>query len=221
MTWLYADDSKIMCAIHKEDSQLSLQADIDKLVDWTRTWEMFFNVKKCKIMHFGKNNVCQAYTMEDVTTGESLVLETTTEERDLGIHISNKLKWETQCIAASSKANRALGLLKNMFTYLNIDLMRKLYCCYVRPLIEFASPAGSPYFKKGLLENVQRRVTRIPFETKGLCYHERLKLFGLQTLEERRTRGDCIQQYKIVKKLENVNWQADNASKSINTDGTS
>ena len=70
-----------------------------------------------------------------------------------------------------------------------------------------------------IFENVQRRATRFPFETKRLSYHELLKFFGLQTLEERRTRGDYIQQYKIVKKFEKVNWQADNASKSINTNG--
>ena len=46
---LYADDSKIMCAIYKEDdSHLSLQADIDKLVDWTKTWEMFTILKNLR-----------------------------------------------------------------------------------------------------------------------------------------------------------------------------
>ena len=172
-------------------------------------------------MHFGKNNACQAYTMEDVCTGQTLTLETSSEERDLGILVSNKLKWESQCIAASSKANRALGLLKNTFSYLNVDLMRKLYCCYVRPLMEFASPVWNPYFKKDIdfLERVQRRATRVPFETKGLTYHERLKLFSLQTLEERRIRGDCIQQYKIVNDIEKVNWMLENTSKSIKMDG--
>ena len=55
--------------------------------------------------------------------------------------------------------------LKNTFSCLNVDLMRKLYCCYVRPLMEFALPIWSPYFKKDidLLERVQRRATRVPF----------------------------------------------------------
>jgi len=37
------------------------------------------------------------------------------EEKDLGVHISNDLKWEKQCSQAVAKANKALGLTKRNF----------------------------------------------------------------------------------------------------------
>ncbi len=44
----------------KDASDLELlQGDIDELVEWSNDWQMLFNEKKCKIMHFEKrkNNV--------------------------------------------------------------------------------------------------------------------------------------------------------------------
>jgi len=54
------------------------------------------------------------------------------------------------------------------------------------------------------LEKVQRRATKIIAGFEHLTYEERLKKCGLQTLEDRRKRGDLIETFKIVKKLDNV-----------------
>jgi len=39
-------------------------------------------------------------------------LEHVTEEKDLGVIISEDLKWEKQCSSAMSKANRILEIIK-------------------------------------------------------------------------------------------------------------
>ena len=39
-------------------------------------------------------------------------LESVNEEKDLGVIISEDLKWEKQCSAAVSKANKILGMIK-------------------------------------------------------------------------------------------------------------
>ena len=39
-------------------------------------------------------------------------LESVNEEKDLGIIVSDDLKWEKHCSAAVSKANRILGMIK-------------------------------------------------------------------------------------------------------------
>ena len=72
----------------------------------------------------------------------------------------------------------------------------------------------NPYLVKDikLLENVQRRATRLIMGLRGLSYEERLKKCNLFSLNRRRLRGDMIQVFKILKgidkiKLENLGWE--------------
>ena len=52
-------------------------------------------------------------TTEYVTDGS--ILESVNEEKDLGVIISEDLKWDKQCSAAVSKANKILGMIKRSF----------------------------------------------------------------------------------------------------------
>jgi hypothetical protein len=82
----------------------------------------------------------------------------------------------------------------------------RLYTQYVRPHLEFAFPAWSPWSlsDKECLERVQRRGIRMVSGISGNSYEERLKELGLTTLKERRHRLDMIQTYKIVRGHEKV-----------------
>ena len=51
---LYADDSKLIGAIKKEEDVLNIQKDIDNMQNWANTWQMSFNYETCKVIHFGK-----------------------------------------------------------------------------------------------------------------------------------------------------------------------
>ena len=55
-----------------------------------------------------------------------------------------------------------------------------------------------------LLEQVQRRATRMIEECKGKSYEERLGILGLITLENRRMRADLIEVFKILKGFEGI-----------------
>jgi hypothetical protein len=54
------------------------------------------------------------------------------------------------------------------------------------------------------IEKVQRRATKSIKSLRKLGYTERLKRLDLTTLEVRRQRGDLIQVYKMINKLEDV-----------------
>ena len=79
---MYADDSKIIGTIKSFEDQLALQEDINRGVDWSNTWLMHFNVKKCKVMHVGKRKLRSAhvYTMDD-SSGVTCELQETVLER--------------------------------------------------------------------------------------------------------------------------------------------
>ena len=71
---------------------------------------------------------------------------------------------------------------------------------YVRPLLEANAPAWNPMKREAVneLEKVQRRATRMISDLGSLSYEERLKALGMESLEDRRRRGDLIQCYKTM-----------------------
>ena len=46
-TSLFADDAKVMRRVGEEEDCRRLQEDIDRIYNWSREWEMEFNMKKC------------------------------------------------------------------------------------------------------------------------------------------------------------------------------
>ena len=55
-----------------------------------------------------------------------------------------------------------------------------------------------------MLENAQRRATRLVPELRGLAYRERLVELNLSTLDYRRKRSDIIQVFKIIHKIDDI-----------------
>ena len=77
----------------------------------------------------------------------------------------------------------------------------------IRPHLEYAAPVWSPYSGGDIenIENVQHRATRMATSIKRKKYEYRVKHMGLTTLETRRKRGDLIQLFKIINKIDHVN----------------
>ena len=78
----------------------------------------------------------------------------------------------------------------------------------VRPHLDFVSQIWSPYLKQDIeiLERVQKRVSKVPYNLKNLSYRERLNKLGWKPLTERRLRGDLIELYKVLRCGEPINW---------------
>ena len=72
--------------------------------------------------------------------------------------------------------------------------------------MEYASCVWCPHLKKDrqLIEQVQRRETRLGPETKGITYNSRLIELQLPTLNYRRQRTNIIQIFKIIKRIDSV-----------------
>ena len=96
---------------------------------------MLFNVDKCKVMHFGINNIKVNYELNGKT------LEEVTEERDLGVVVQNDLKCSKQCLKAVSTANKVLGMTKRSFSVRDKDVILQLYKSLVRPHLEYSVQA--------------------------------------------------------------------------------
>ena len=162
------------------------------------------NAGKCKIMHFDNKNPNIEYYIEN--GNERVVLDVTEAEKDLGVIITNNCKNKLQAEKSINRANYELGRLRKTFKFFNAEIFKILYPTFVRPHLEYASSVWNSISMQHetMLEGIQRRATKMVVETRTLDYEDRLKALGLTTLELRRKRGDLIQTYKIINRVEEV-----------------
>ena len=66
-------------------------------------------------------------------------------ERDLEIYLTSDLKWGYQTSQAANKENAAIGQLKRNFKCWTISTFKQLYMAFIRPHLEYAIHAWSPY----------------------------------------------------------------------------
>ena len=194
---IFADDTKIY---NKDSNSDIIQQDLDALCTWAQIWQLRFNVKKCKTVHYGKNNQCYQYTLnfEDK--------ETASEEKDLGVTFQQDLKFSSHIAEKVNKANSALSLIVRTFDYIEKDSFILLYKSLVRPHVEYGNTIWYPFLRKDIesVEKIQRRATKLIPELKDIIYTERLKKLKLPSLVHRRRCGDMIQTFKIIKGIENI-----------------
>ena len=92
LLFLFADDTKLMQNLISTTSHKELQYDINRLIEWSKKWELKFNTSKCKVMHFG-NDISNSYTMLDFNDQKRKKLEFITKGKDLGVIIDHQLNF--------------------------------------------------------------------------------------------------------------------------------
>ena len=151
--------------------------------------------KKCKC----------TYYIDDSQTEE---LTETLKEKDVGVIFDQDLKFDEHINTCCSKANKILGIIKRSFVNLNEETLPLLFKSLVRAHLEYANCVWSPLLKRQsiLIERVQRRATKLIPNLRNQTYEQRLKALSLPSLKYRRLRGDLIQLYKIINKIDHVDY---------------
>ena len=67
--------------VNTDGERQHLQYGLDRLVKWSKKWQMLLNFGKCKCLHTGHGNLDVNYKIGDT------VLFTTVKEKDLGVTI--------------------------------------------------------------------------------------------------------------------------------------
>jgi hypothetical protein len=152
---LFADDSLLYLAISTKDDCKRLQQDLDRMVNWTKTWQMIFNPLKCYVLKITKKKM-KTVDFDYNINGQTL--ETVTSNPYLGAELgTNK---HVQKVVA--KGNKALGFIRRNVGSCPEEVKKQAYLALVRPHLEYASSAWNPHLQKHIqhIEMVQSRAAR-------------------------------------------------------------
>ena len=120
--------------------------------------------------------------------------------RDLGVVVHKSLKVSNQCNKVVKEAYSVLGVINRCFINKTKDILVPLYKALVRSPLQYCILTWWPYLLKDieLMEKVQKSMTRMLPELKGVSYPERLEV------KTWRLTGDLMEVLKIVKCLDNI-----------------
>ena len=98
---LFADDCLLYRAISSREGAEILQHDLNSLCAWGQRWGMFFNVKKCNVMHitWSRGPITKFYTLG------GQILEQMNQAKYLGVILSDELNWSPHINSVTTSAN--------------------------------------------------------------------------------------------------------------------
>lgn len=137
--WRY----KIVRQIIGDGDSYDLQHNLDKIQDWSPSWLLTLNPAKCKVITRG-NFINIMYVRRYTVYGQEL--EDAETEKELGIAVDSRLKFDQHNLGNIKQVTSVMGLIQRVSMYLSPAKSRTLYSTFIRCHLECAQVVWSPKY---------------------------------------------------------------------------
>ena len=129
---LFADDSISYVAAHNiGELQMKLQKCVDGISQWYFKNRLTVNANKCKMMILGTSARLKLASINDFNVMyEGNPLDLVEKTKNLGLHLSSDLNWDTHIMELCKNLNYYLHLLRRLKRVLPKDLLMTVYKAY-------------------------------------------------------------------------------------------
>ena len=175
---LYADDTKIWREIKSESDCNFLQKDIDALYAWSRNNKMSFHPDKCKVVSiydFRPEFIKILPFPKLPYMIDSNDIDFSVCEKDLGVLVNERFRWEDHHSKVLNKAHQMLGFTKRTCHFISDTRKRRtLYLSLVRSNFEHASIIWRPTTETAVneFEQLQKKALKWILKEENLHYDE-------------------------------------------------
>ena len=196
---LFADDTSVyVCDKSAATLQVRLQAVLDELSAWFRSWAIAVNHQKSAVMVLTRRRNAPLINVHL----DGTPLPQVTTHKHLGIIFNSRLSWSDHTSYVIGKASKKVGLLRRFRCRLPCLVLRSLYLSCVRPTLEYACGAWSGVGSQEALrlERTQRAAARV---IAGASLKDKLSAelllarAGLDPLARRRQVALCSTFYRL------------------------
>ena len=174
MAKLFADDTSLSYSSN-DSSEIDsmLNHDLHIILQWSKTWHVTFNPSKTDVVLFNGN----LPPLDLNLLFDNTLLNVSKTHKHLGVTLSSNCKWSDHVENICLSVAKHLSVLRKMKFILDRQTLSKLYCVFIRPLLEYACELwdGCSRFDTDKLEKLQLEAARI---VTGLpCYASRQSLY--------------------------------------------
>ena len=192
---LHADDFAIWSAAeHVTTAKVRVQETVNRVLQWTKDWGLNINQTKTTVMKFSLKTKEKDVTVQ--LNGQDLPTDDT--PTFLGVTFDKRLTWKPHINKINQKAIKRMQIMKKLSGTqwgANSKVLRQVYQGYVRPVMEYASPAWSTAAPSNVscLDKTQNQGLRIVLGAmKSTPLAELHRQTETDTLENRRQQKTLI-----------------------------
>ena len=228
---IFADDTFIYRKIDQLSTQI-LNSDLMKISQWAWQWKLVFNpdiTKQAVEVIFSNKNIPSDPLP---LTFNNIPVKRVLETKHLGLILDSKINFKQHIDDKLDKANKGIGVMKQMKKWVDMRALETVYKLYIRPHLEYGDMVfNSHEIGKNEIFNTFQDSDSISFEIESIQYKaariitgawdksnkkKLYELLGWESMQDRRTMRKLVLLHQILN-TKNPAYLYDILEKQLNT----